>query len=440
MTELPRLSARTLGAARAEKPHYDRTRPPPIVHVGVGAFARAHLGVYADDLLRRGWPATIRGVSLRSPRAEAQLAPQDALYTVLEREPVDPAPARVIGSFTSVATGAEAAIEAIASPSTRLVTLTVTEKGYEVPDGPEARVSAPAVIAAGLARRRAAGLHALVVASMDNLLDNGQVLAAAVLAVAERESPGLARWIADEVRFPTSVVDRMVPATSSIDVLEADERLRVHDEAVVVVEHHRSWVIAAAEGLPPLADVGVDVVADVAPYQRRKLWLLNGPHSALAYGGLLAGCQTVAEAAAHPIVAEFVQRYVDDVLTIAGDGLGADGFSREALGRFRNPTLGYTCRQVGADGSRKLPQRLVPPMTARLARGLGIARFAAVAAAWLVALDGLDDPASGAPRAARTDEELVTLALPSAADATVEIVDMLARVRAEGIAVLEALR
>lgn len=375
-----------LSAASGAAPAYDRGQPPSIVHVGVGAFARAHLGVYADDLLRQGWPATIRGVSLRSRAAEDQLAPQDGLYTVVERGP-DAEPLRVIGSLTSVGTGPEALIDALAAPTTRLVTLTITEKGYEG--------TAPSVLATGLARRCEAGGGPVVVASLDNLLGNGALLRERVLAAASAAESG---WIDDHVSFPSSVVDRMVPATMPPDLAEVAAWLGLDDEAAVVAEHHRSWVIEAVDGLPPLADVRVEVVPDVTPYERRKLWLLNGPHSALAYTGLAAGCATIAEAATHPVVAAFVRRYVDEVLEVANlpASVEASTFAGEALARFANPALGHTCAQVGTDGSQKLPQRLLPVLTARRAAGLSTARGALVIAGWVAAVRAgtVDDPAA----------------------------------------------
>jgi fructuronate reductase len=377
-----RLSA---SAAPELVPVYDRTAPPRIVHLGVGAFARAHLGTYADELLRAGWPATIRGVSLRSPTAEHQLGPQDGLYSLVKREPSEERPPRVLGAITSVATGSAAAVAAIADPATTLVTLTVTEKAY-APD------AVPAVVAAGLARRGRT-TEPPVIASLDNLADNGSVLRARVLEAAGTEH---AAWIADSVRFPSSVVDRMVPATTADDLDEVERRLGIRDEAAVVAEAHCSWVIAGTDGLPPLEDVGVLVVDDLEPYQRRKLWLLNGPHSAFAYAGVLAGCDTIAQATAHDLVAPFVARLVDEVLEVADVPDGAS-FAADALRRFRNAALGHTCRQVGADGSQKLPQRLLPVVAERRRRSLGTERFALVVAAWLAAATAgeVEDPSPG---------------------------------------------
>lgn len=399
---------------------YDRSAPPSIAHLGVGAFARAHLAVYADDLLRAGEPALIRGVSLRSRSAEDQLGPQDGLFAVDEREPGRAPELRVVGSLASVGTGVDAAIAAIAAPTTTLVTLTVTEKGYELDpldgDGPR---SAPAVLAHGLDRRRGDGPPP-VIASLDNVMDNGTLLRQRVIEAAEGFDAGLARWITEHVAFPCSVVDRMVPATTPADLDDIARRLGVRDEAAVVAEHHRSWFITETDGLPPLADAGVAVVGDIEPYQWRKLWLLNGPHSTLAYAGLLAGCETIAEATAHPVVAPFVRRLVGDILEVA-EVPAALGFADDALRRFANPELGHTCRQVGADGSRKLAQRVLPVVNTRLHLGLTTSRFAIVVALWLAAvtrlplagvvLSDVDDPDADALRADVRDRGLLLSAV-----------------------------
>ena len=418
----------------------------------MGAFARAHLAVYADDLLQTGHPAMIRGVSLRSRSVEDRLGPQDGLFAVDEREPGREPRLRVIGSLASVGTGVDAAIEAIAAPTTALVTLTVTEKGYERDplDGGLAPRSAPAVLAHGLDRRRGQGPPP-VVASLDNVMDNGTLLRQRVIEAAEIVDAGLARWVAEHVAFPSSVVDRMVPATTPADLDDIARRLGFRDEASVVAEHHRSWYLTATDGLPPLAEVGVEVVGDVGPYQRRKLWLLNGPHSALAYTGLLAGCDTIAEAATHPVVAPFVRRVVDDILEVADRSPGAQPavFAEESLRRFANPELGHTCRQVGADGSRKLAQRLLPVVDARAHRGLATDRLAVVVAVWLAAvtrlplqgsvLTDLDDPDAETLRADVRDRGLLLQAVlgpPVTPAFAAEVVGTLEALATRGLDVL----
>jgi fructuronate reductase len=386
-----RLSMGSLPEGRLAAPPYDRSGEATIAHLGMGAFARAHLAVYADDLLRSGWPAMIRAVSLRTRQAESMLDPQDGLFTVTEREPDAPPRTQVVGSVQSATTGPESAIEAVASPSTRLVTLTVTESGYErTPDGflpftPSMSLPVVAVLALGLDAHRRHGRRPPVVASMDNVLDNGATLRERVVEIASRIDRSLPAWIESEVHFPSSVVDRMVPATTAADLDDIRHRVGLSDLAAVSAEHHRSWYLQSAPGLPPLDDVGVCIVGDIAAHQRRKLWLLNGPHSALAYGGLLVGCRTIAESAADPTVTGFVERLVADILAVVDlpDSLRPQAFAAEAMQRFRNPTLGHTCVQVGGDGSRKLAQRLYPVVALRRARGLPTDRPALVVAAWL---------------------------------------------------------
>ena len=179
-----------------------------------------------------------------------------------------------------------------------------------------------------------------------------------------------------------------------------------------ITERHRSWIIRSVDGLPPLAEVGVELVDDVAPFERRKLWLLNGPHSAVAYGGLLAGHETIAGAVTDPAIARFVRERVDDTLQVAEFPplCSAAAFADEALQRFANPTLGHRCAQVGADGSSKLAQRLLPIVVARRERALDTRGFAVVVAVWIAATAGveirgvrlppLQDPIAGELRAA----------------------------------------
>jgi fructuronate reductase len=460
--ERQRLRANTLACAHATTvPEYDRSAPPGIAHVGFGAFARAHLAVYADELLRRGQPALIRGVSIRSHRAEDQLEPQDGLFTVAVREPGEDMSLQVVGALASMETGPAAALDALTAPSIKLVTLTITEKGYEAaadtPTSSGAPPSAAALIALSLAQRRRVGSAPPVFASLDNLLENGSVLQARVLEAAEAIDPALAPWIASKVLFPSSVVDRMVPAPTERNLEEIADSLGLIDRAAVGAEHHRSWTIRSVDGLAPLADVGVELVQDVAPFERRKLWLLNGPHSATAYGGLLSGHRTIAAAVTDPALARFVRGLVDDTLEVAEfpAGLRAASFADEALRRFANPALGHTCAQVGADGSVKLPQRLLPVVTARKGRALDTMGFAVVAAIWIAATAGvavrgvdlpqLEDPIAGALRAAarRNDpRELSHVALGSLAgrEFTAEVAAALQRLTTEGLGLLKAER
>lgn len=455
-----RLSSRTLGLARtAAVPTYDRTAPASIAHFGLGAFVRAHLAVYADDLARLGWPALIRATSLHGDAVADQLTPQNCLYAVAEREPRADPPPRIIGSITSASTGPAAALEALAAPSTRLVTLTITEKGYDLTEDdlehPEHSSSALGVLTRGLARCRDTRRVPPVIASLDNVMGNGVLLRARVSEIAERLSPSLPGWLAEEARFPSSVVDRMVPATTEQDIEQISQQLGLVDLGGVTTERYRSWVMTEEESVLPFSEVGVDIVDDIGPFEKRKLWLLNGPHSALAYCGILAGCITIAEATSHPIVSAFVRRLVDDVLEVADlpTNLQPQSFATETLARFGNPSLGHTCAKVGVDGSRKLPQRFGSIVVARERAGLETTRFATVAALWVALASGLplgkgkaaivEDPASVRLRSAAARGDLGHLAHLALADwfegeFVSSVADTLARLLQQGMGLLQA--
>ena len=399
----------------------------------------------------------IRGVSTRSARAQDQLEPQDGLYTLVERDD-DSSKLRIVGSFASVAMGDAALVEAVAAPSTALVTLTITEKGYETQEGdPERKTPARPVasmIALGLARRRESGARPPVIAPLDNVVNNGAVLRARVIEMAERGDSTLGKWIANEVLFPNSVVDRMVPATTEKDFEEIASAIGLVDRAGVTCEPYSSWILTNVPDIPPLGDVGVRLVGDTLPWEQRKLWLLNGPHSALAYCGLLFGHTTIASAVEDPVVSSFVGGLIDDILVGAtiDSSLSPEAFARDAMRRFRNRALGHTCVQVAADGSSKLPQRLLPIVARRRARSLGTARFATVIAIWLAALTGMEvagrilpsieDPLSAELRKLAPSRNLGRITRVALRDAVEdafaeEITIKLARVLSDGKGVLE---
>jgi fructuronate reductase len=424
-----RLSAATLARARADvRPGYDRTGEPTIVHLGVGNFVRAHLALYADDLLQLGRAALIRGVSLHNPQVEAQLAPQDCYYTVAEQEPDAEPSLRVVGSIAAVSTGREAALRALCATATRLVTLTITEKGYDLDpadlEHPDRPVSAPGIVALALEEWRRTGHAPPVVAALDNLAENGSLLRTRVLEVAQRLNPALPPWIEDKVLFPNSVVDRMVPAPGARDLADIAARLGLVDLGAVVTESHRSWVMSGA-GDPRLVswgEAGVALVPDATPYEQRKLWLLNGPHSALAYAGLLGGHVTIASAADDSVLSSFVRLLVDDVLEVVRlpPALRGPDFAAGALRRFRNANLGHTCTQVGADGSRKLPQRFAAVVAARLRSGLDTTRVATVVALWIAATAGVELRGSRLPAVDDPDAALLSARLDQGLDAVVD--------------------
>ena len=392
-----------------------QARPPArIVHLGLGAFFRAFGCDYLAEL--GGWGVT--GVSLRSPDIRDRLAPQDWVYTACEHGPGGPRD-RVIEVVRGVLTAPEdpaAVIAALADPAAEIVTLTVTEKGYchdpatgrldlSHPDiahdiaSPLPR-SAPGFLLRGLAARRAAGLAPFTVLSCDNLPDNGRLTRGVVLALAAEVDPGLADWIARQGAFPSSMVDRIVPATTEADRAALAARSGRHDAAPVQHEPFRQWVIedSFAGARPALETVGAQIVADVRPFEAMKLRMLNGAHSALAYLGALAGHETVAEAVADVAVAAYLRHLwsAEIIPTLeAPPGTDLADYADRLLARFANPAIRHRTHQIAMDGSRKLPQRLLATIEAGLARGSPVEGLLLAVAGWMRYCAGANE--AGAP-------------------------------------------
>lgn len=456
-----RLSWSALPSAR---PHL--TLPPDrglaesigIVHLGLGAFHRAHQAVFTEDAAaaadQPGWG--ICGVTQRSSAVVDQLRPQGGLYTVLERGRTDVS-ARIVGQVRDVLFAAEEAERLqllLADPAVRIVTLTVTEKGYRRgADGgldfadeavthdlvaiARAQAGSRSVVGQlvrGIQRRQQAGEGPLTVLSCDNLTDNGRMLQGLVTdfcgALPADEGDATAAWVADHVTFPSSMVDRIVPATTAADRADAATLLGVRDEALVVAEPFTQWVIEDrfAAGRPAWDSVGATLVDEVAPYEQLKLRVLNGSHSMLAYLGALAGHETIAEAVADPQLRASTRHLVmDDVLPtlVVPPGVDATAYADEVLERFANPALGHRTTQVAMDGSRKLPVRLLGTARDRLAVGQIPDSVALAVAGWMayvargIDVTGrplpLDDPLATnlhrAVRDARSDPQSITAAL-----------------------------
>jgi len=404
-----------------------------IVHLGIGAFHRAHQAVYTEEAMVASgdddW--AICGVTQRSTAVIDQLRPQDCLYSVLERG-TETESLRVVASVRDVLFAAEdyaGLLARIADPATRIVSLTVTEKGYrhdpasgrlrlddaEIAADLSGRPARTVVgqLVRGLAARRTADAGPLAVMSCDNLPANGMTLRGLVAEFADRSDPGLANWITGNVSFPSTMVDRIVPATTPGEVARATELLGVRDEGVVVTEPFRQWVVEDdfPAGRPDWAAAGAILTDDVAPYELLKLRLLNGSHSMLAYLGALAGVTYVADAVAHDEIREAVTRLMAEVtptLTVPA-GFDLPAYERSLLDRFANPALRHRLLQIAMDGSQKLPQRLLEP--ARALRNAGRQPYwvSLAVAAWMryaaagAADDGvrlpLDDPLAGRLRA-----------------------------------------
>ncbi|HEX8165951.1 MAG TPA: mannitol dehydrogenase family protein [Beijerinckiaceae bacterium] len=387
-----------------------------VVHLGIGAFHRAHQAVYIDDRLaagETGW--AICGASLRSPDTSKALEPQDGLYSVAVRSGAGER-LRVIGSVRRLVVAPsdpEALLAAMSDPAVRIVSLTVTEKGYchdpatgalreDHPDiaadlkTPLSPRSAPGFLVEALRRRRDAGDKPFTVLCCDNLPANGRTVAGVVRRLAELRDPALAGWIAERAAFPSTMVDRIVPGTTEADRDAVSRRLGVADAWPVMAEPFTQWVVEDrfCDGRPRLEDAGAEMVGDVAPYELMKLRLLNGSHSTLAYLGYLAGYETVSDTVADPAFARLIRRLMDEEVTptlTLPPGADLSGYKSSLVERFANPALKHRTWQIAMDGSQKLPQRLLGTIRDRLDAGAPIERLALGVAAWMRYVLGIDE-------------------------------------------------
>ena len=416
---VPRLSQVTLAAVPAsiEKPRYDRSAVSPgIVHIGPGAFCRAHLCVYTDDVLAAGatdWG--IVGADPLTPALRDALAPQDWLYTLLVRGPEGDS-ARIVGSLAgllSIPDEAEATLRRMTDPCTRIVTLTVTEKGYcqdaatgELDEsnpviqadlaGTALPRSVPGLLTEAIQRRRQANIAPFTVLVCDNLAQNGTKVHRIVSRFAALRDPGLGRFIADQIAFPCTMVDRITPATRDEDRAKVTATYGYEDAWPVFTEPFRQWVIEDhfTAGRPRWEDVGALLVDDVLPFELMKLRCLNGSHSTLAYIGTVAGLESVAAAIADADLAAFVHRlWAEDLVPTVPPVPGTDitRYTAELEERFRNPAIRHLTLQIAMDGSQKLPPRLLEPAMERLAAGAQPRCVAFVTAAWMRFLSGRTD-------------------------------------------------
>lgn len=414
-----RLSAQTPIPASVRVPGYDRSvHAAGIVHIGIGAFHRAHQAVYTDDAMAAGdrdWG--IIGVSLRSGDVAAQLGPQDGLYTVSTRSAAGTG-LRLIGAVQRVLVAADdpqAVIDAIAAPTTHIVSFTVTEKGYlRTADGSLDLAAAKGssslyrFVGAALAARHAAGLSGLTLLSCDNLANNGAVLRRLMREYLASEHPDLADWFDAQCRCPATMIDRIVPATTAADRAAVEVTLGARDEGAVVTEGFSQWVIEDdfAGPRPRWQAVGAELVTDVAPYETAKLRMLNGAHSALAYIGLGKSHEFVHQAIADPAIRAVIERLMraEAAPTIdAAPGQDLSAYADALLDRFANPVLHHRLIQIAMDGSQKIPQRWLETLAWHQARGGRCPSLEAAIAAWIAFLRSdhpIDDPLADRLRAA----------------------------------------
>ncbi|MDR1934310.1 MAG: mannitol dehydrogenase family protein [Candidatus Accumulibacter sp.] len=407
-----RLSEKNLSLlpANVRRPSYDRSRiAASIVHLGIGAFHRAHQALMTEAVLDSGDLAWgIVGAGMQSSGMRDALRPQDGLYSVTEFG-ADFERISVVGAIVDVLGGAEDAekvrlLAKMSDAGTRIVSITVTEKGYylDLATG-KLLVQSPAVaadlanpavprtilglIVYALRNRRAAGLPPFTVLSCDNLPNNGKLARAAVLAFARELDAELAAWIEAEVRFPCTMVDRITPATTDADRAHAAERLGMEDAWPVVTEQFAQWVIEDdfSMGRPDWTLGGAVFSDEIERWESMKLRCLNGSHSTLAYLGQLTARETVAEAMQLPLITGILDalwRENREVLQ-APKGVDPADYVEQLKQRFRNPALKHRTAQIASDGSQKLPPRLLAPLRERLAKGWPSPAIATAIAAWM---------------------------------------------------------
>ncbi|WP_022675629.1 mannitol dehydrogenase family protein [Novosphingobium sp. B-7] len=444
---MTRLSPETLALLPGDvaRPTYDRgAMRAGVVHFGPGAFHRAHQAAAFDTLLAHDPRWGITGVSLHSQGVAQALGPQGGLYTLalLDRQ----TRYRVTGSIGQVLTGKapQAILGAMAHADTRIISATVTEKGYCLGADGALDTTHPAIAAdltgagndswvpqsfigwlvCGLGARRRAGLPGLTVLSCDNLTDNGRKLEAATLALAQQVDPQTAAWIVDQVCFPNAMVDSITPATDDALRAQVAAATGLEDAWPIQREGFTQWVIEDrfAGERPALDLAGVTFAADVRPFEMAKLRLLNGAHSTLAYVGLGLGHETVAQAMQDAALARFVERLMREDIApsvMAPPGLDLSRYIADVLARFANPAIRHLLSQIAWDGSQKLPYRLLGTVREALEAGRPITRLAVPIAAWLRFLEraarsgtAITDPLA-ADLLARASDWRAVLAMPA---------------------------
>jgi mannitol 2-dehydrogenase len=389
-----------------------------IVHIGVGGFHRAHQAVYLDDLLYRPEPGHAEwgicgvGILPQDVRMRDALLPQDCLYTVVESDAAGRR-ARVVGSLLNylfAPDDPEAVIEKMASPECRIISLTITEGGYYVrQDNGEFDESHPDIIrdleyphrplcsfgylAEALDRRRRRGQPPLTVMSCDNLQHNGDVTRQTMLAFAERRDPALSRWIGENCAFPNSMVDRITPITTDGHKAMIRTEFGIDDAWPVITEPFRQWIMEDhfPGGRPAWEKVGAQMTADVEPYEKMKIRLLNAGHQVMCYIGILLGYSSTDEAMADAQIGELVRTFMDAEVTPllpAVPGIDLGDYKKSLIERFRNPAIRDQLSRIAVDGSVRIPKFILPSIAEQLERGGPIRMLSFTVASWFRYLAG----------------------------------------------------
>jgi mannitol 2-dehydrogenase len=415
------LNAAELGSLTIPAPSYDRSKVGVgIVHFGVGGFHRAHQAMYLDQLMEQGqaleWGICGVGVMPFDLAMKQAMEAQDCLYTMVLKDSGGGWEPRVVGSIVAyryAPDDPDAVIEQMARETTKIVSMTVTEGGYNFhPVTGEFDADNPAVqadlqpgavptttfglITEALVRRRERGIAPFTIMSCDNIQGNGHVASTVFTAFARLRDPALGDWVAAEVQFPNSMVDRITPGTTDEDRAQISERFGVEDAWPVVCEPFTQWVLEDkfSLGRPPLEDVGVQVVRDVEPYELMKLRLLNASHQALCYFGYLAGYRLVHEVAQDPLFADFLRRYMDNEATPTLSpvpGIDLDAYKGQLIERFSNAAVRDTVARLCAESSDRIPKWLLPVIRENLAAGRAVTLSAAVVASWARYAEAVDE-------------------------------------------------
>lgn len=407
--------------AEVERPRYDRSAlTVGIVHIGVGGFHRSHQAMYLDRLMNAGlasdWAICGVGLLPGDARMRDVMGEQECLYTLMLKDAGGQRQARVVGSIVEYLFAPdhpEGVIERMTDPAVRIVSMTVTEGGYNVhqvtgefdganPDvvhdleHPARSRTVFGLVVEALRRRRERGVAPFTVLSCDNVQGNGDVARTAFTSFAALRDPGLAEWMQQEVAFPNCMVDRITPVTSEGDIAEVRDRFGVEDGWPVVAESFEQWVVEDRfpQGRPPFEVAGVQVVEDVEPYELMKLRLLNSTHQGMCYFGWLMGYRYAHEASADPAIARFLLDYMrleatPTLKSVPGVDLAA--YQLKLIERYRNPDVADTLARLCADSSNRIPKWLVPVVRDQLAAGGRVTNAAAIIASWARYAEGVDE-------------------------------------------------
>jgi fructuronate reductase len=365
--------------------------PMGIVHLGPGAFFRAHTMIYiAEAIARSGGDWGVCAVSLTSRRTVDQLEPQGCAYTAVELGPEGRSHQIIetISESLALRDDRQSVMARLVDPATRIVSLTITEKGYADPD-PESKDTAPAIIAEALHQRWSAGSRPFTVLSCDNLPGNGTIIRDLVMKRCAAYEPAFADWVAGEGRFPSTMVDRITPATTDADIEALEDQAGYRDEACVVHEPFRQWVIEDdfVDGQrPDFEAAGALLVEDVEPFEMLKLRCLNAAHSALAYMGTAMGHETIAQCMDDRHLVAFIRSlWRSDILPTLRPTPGIDpaAYCNQLAERFSNPAIHHKLSQIAMDGSLKVKQRIMPTMLDNLRQGRPSPGMTMVMAAWM---------------------------------------------------------